>query len=436
MSQLIIKNIGPIKAIDLQLKRINVFIGPQSSGKSTIAKVISFCQWLEKDCVKRQRINHVDDDFVQESFVDYHNIEDYISEESYFCYTSKVLRIEFTKGKLKIKRGEEFKTAKVSKNAYIPSERNLICVPGIFSTKMPGNYILSFLSDWLLIREKYTSNNTTEVSPTGDFYYFNEKDETDMLKLENGKSIRLSEASSGMQSVTPLVVYINYITDWIYSHPEMQSAEEMKGVWEAALANVLDYSSSNEPTGILDIINGPEAPDRLKESFKRLLTSLQNTGDLSSINDESIQRVEELRDIFSRPSFSNLVIEEPEQNLFPQTQRLLVEHILSNLHGNRDTLVMTTHSPFVLYALNNCLLAYLASKADGEEIDWMTAIPVESFVDPADVNVWELRDGHVENFQGERNRTIQDSRGLIRDNYFDRVMKGVMGDFHSLLGMI
>ncbi len=97
---------------------------------------------------------------------------------------------------------------------------------------------------------------------------------------------------------------------------------------------------------------------------------------------------------------------------------------------------MTTHTPFVLYALNNCLLGYLASKTDVEGIDSMTAIPVDSFVDPTAVNVWEIRDAHVENYQGERDRTIQDSRGLIRDNYFDRVMKGVMGDFHSLLGMI
>ena len=48
MTKLIIKNVGPIKEVDIELNRLNVFIGPQSSGKSTIAKMISFCLWIEK----------------------------------------------------------------------------------------------------------------------------------------------------------------------------------------------------------------------------------------------------------------------------------------------------------------------------------------------------------------------------------------------------
>ena len=44
-----IQNVGPIKDLTLPLNRINVLIGPQSSGKSTIAKLLSFCSWLEKE---------------------------------------------------------------------------------------------------------------------------------------------------------------------------------------------------------------------------------------------------------------------------------------------------------------------------------------------------------------------------------------------------
>ena len=47
MARLIIRNIGPIKDIDIELNKVNVFIGEQSSGKSTIAKIVSFCSWLE-----------------------------------------------------------------------------------------------------------------------------------------------------------------------------------------------------------------------------------------------------------------------------------------------------------------------------------------------------------------------------------------------------
>ena len=46
-----IQNVGPIKDITLPLNRVNVLIGPQSSGKSTIAKLLSFCSWLEKEMI-------------------------------------------------------------------------------------------------------------------------------------------------------------------------------------------------------------------------------------------------------------------------------------------------------------------------------------------------------------------------------------------------
>ena len=40
MAHLIIKNIGPINEEEFDLNKINIFMGPQSSGKSTIAKLL------------------------------------------------------------------------------------------------------------------------------------------------------------------------------------------------------------------------------------------------------------------------------------------------------------------------------------------------------------------------------------------------------------
>lgn len=48
MRKLTICNIGPLKEVELNLKRVNVVIGPQSVGKSCILKIACFCAWLEK----------------------------------------------------------------------------------------------------------------------------------------------------------------------------------------------------------------------------------------------------------------------------------------------------------------------------------------------------------------------------------------------------
>lgn len=58
-----------------------------------------------------------------------------------------------------------------------------------------------------------------------------------------------------------------------------------------------------------------------------------------------------------------------------------------------------------------------------------------SWVDPSIVSVWELRDGQLKAPDKEVNQTIQDSDGLIRNNYFDRVMKSLMVDFKNILSV-
>ena len=123
---------------------------------------------------------------------------------------------------------------------------------------------------------------------------------------------------------------------------------------------------------------------------------------------------------------SQFIIEEPEQNLFPETQRDLVYYFLQkclNKEGNRLTL--TTHSPYVLYALNNCMMAGLVSdKMEANELSKLKCN--QSKINPVDVSIYEIREGVVRG-------TIQGEDGLISDNYFDQKMKDLMDDFYLML---
>ena len=42
--KLIVKNFGPIKNAELELKKVTIFIGPQGSGKSALAKLVAICK--------------------------------------------------------------------------------------------------------------------------------------------------------------------------------------------------------------------------------------------------------------------------------------------------------------------------------------------------------------------------------------------------------
>jgi hypothetical protein len=69
-------------------------------------------------------------------------------------------------------------------------------------------------------------------------------------------------------------------------------------------------------------------------------------------------------------------------------------------------------------------------KIDEKELDVKS---LQFALNPKDVSVWSIKDGYLRNDKGEVHKTIQDGRGLIRKNYFNDVMKKVMGDFNALL---
>ena len=435
MARLSIKNIGPIKEIDIELNRINIFIGPQSSGKSTIAKIVSFCQWLEKDCSLKQTVSHVDVEYVVQHLFAYHIMSSFIHDDSEFQYYGEGIEICFSTGKVDVTKTPTLKNMLLSKNMYLPSERNILAIPNIFNTKMPQNCLLEFIYDWQIIRTKYSSGSGLHLLDLKERYFFDSKNDTDRLLLENGRPIPLSEGSSGLQSVTPLCVCIDYLTDWIYSHQEDRSANDKRRYRDAVIARFVT-GQVEDGDNFLDEFK-KTSPQKVSELFQRvsnLVDSIQSVPekDFTASGDEVLKSFMEemslLERSLSRPACSNLVVEEPEQNLFPDTQTKLLYYILSKINHSRDSLIITTHSPYILYAINNCMLAAKVSEEDVDEVEEAIDIPKTAWVDSNKVSVWEVDNGVIRG-----NKTIQDEKGLIRRNYFDTVMHNVMADFHILI---
>ena len=98
MTVLTIRNIGPIKEVkEIHLNKINVFMGLQSSGKSTIAKIISFCTWVEKDVATSQSLSEYQKNkrYFRERMESFHKIKGYFSSTSYIYYKSNVVEIKW-----------------------------------------------------------------------------------------------------------------------------------------------------------------------------------------------------------------------------------------------------------------------------------------------------------------------------------------------------
>ena len=379
MATIEIRNIGPIKEVpEITLNSVNVFMGPQSSGKSTIAKIISHCTWVEKDVATSQSLKEYDGTTrFKDELESFHKIRGYFRADSYIRYQSDVVEIVWENVSCRTEWGDIW-SYKHSKIAYIPSERNMVILPEARRVELGNTNVRSFLFDWFTAREKCADLPLLNL---GVNYHYAEAKDEDHIQGEGFNSaydILLSNASSGLQSLTPLLVMIKYLTKWVYEE-ETPSYEQ------------------KQKLGM----------------FVRTFSAL------------SSDQLKKLYQSFFETNNSQFIIEEPEMNLFPETQRDLVYHLLNKClerEGNR--LTITTHSPYILYALNNCMMAGLVyDKMDEESKSRLKCST--SKISPSDVSIYEIQESVV--------KRVQKEDGLIQDNYFDQQMGKLMDDFYLML---
>ena len=421
MTTIAIKNIGPIKeVVTISLNKVNVFMGPQSSGKSTIAKIISFCTWVEKDVATNQSLSEYEDNktYFRERLESFHKIKGYFNSDSYIRYKSEVVDIVWENEECSISWVDRY-AYKRSKIAYIPSERNMVILPEARKSEFGNTNIRSFLFDWFEARKKYSDKNKLSVLNLGVNYYYVEGSEEDHIRGNNNDSeydILLSSASSGLQSITPLIAIIEYLTKWIYD--------------EDTISFELDERRQR--------VNRILAEEKvLKPYYDKVYLPIEDRQDLTNSFNEKLHEKEEkavkyfdeyktISNSLFKTTNSQFIIEEPEQNLFPEAQRDLVYYFLQKcLNREENRLTLTTHSPYVLYALNNCMMAGLVrDKMEANELSKLKCN--QSKINPIDISIYEIREGVVRG-------TIQGKDGLISDNYFDQKMKDLMDDFYLML---
>ena len=336
MSRLIINNIGPLKYVDIELKTVNVFIGRQSSGKSTLAKIISFCSWLEKnnDRVRKSLL-----DGAYKMLISYSRLSDaYFTHESSIFYEGENIVYAYNfSTPLPVSKGTEISWEPVidtkevfgafivrtinPKVAYIPAERNFVsAVNNLSDYSEEDDNLQDFVNTWYKAKKKYTKSNALNLMGLHAKFFYQESDMTDNILLDSGEELPLTSASSGLQSVIPLLVLINWLSDGIYEEEKPFSPIEQEKIVELLKA----------------------LPDGLKDDkVKRLLERM--TGFIKGY-------------VYSHTQF---IVEEPEQNLFPETQCELLYYLLAAInHGKGHRMVLTTHSPYVLNQLNLLFKAF------------------------------------------------------------------------------
>lgn len=382
MKHLIIRNVGPIKEVDIELKRFNFIIGPQSSGKSTVAKVLSTCEWIEKEVEITRDEQAIGNGESFKSLVEsFHKMEDYFDKcvESFVLYSTDFveIRYEHKEFNVRLKREEPYHRQKI---CYIPAERNMVTLPELKGFEFNTTNLRSFLFDWYRAREYYTPQNKTNVLELGVQYYYDADMTTknDRIQHENGQSydISLSNSSSGLQSLTPLLVMLQYFSDQYFNEYDIKTSfEQNTKVRQMRLALTREVALSQYKPGFKEV------------EVAQLVTQFNDDlhrGDKRA--EEIFKSYEDACNRLLTPNRTTFIIEEPEQNLYPFTQVALVETVIKLCsNGRMHGCTITTHSPFVLNYLNVMVARYYNNVEGGVKLN------------PSELGVFGTQDGRLMN---------------------------------------
>lgn len=382
---LIIRNFGPIENVELNLKKINVFIGEQGVGKSTIAKLYSCMQDIFlhflilfddnqnkiKAVFKRYGIQSY---FLADTYIEFHTIAGFvvkyeegkfkISHPKYNEEQMKVFVIELLKDSLEHSfsgagfsmdadfddlpdKEKEIVVSNMRTSFYIPAERSLVgCVSNslysMIAAKIPlPKMLLEYLSFFEKAKNEYHEYEVPFLGLT----FQASKDEDKILIGD--KEIDFKYSSSGIQSIVPMLMVVDYC---------------------------------------------------LKQNY-----------------------------------FCSFVLEEPEISLFPTNQLELVRFIISKINQEKgiENLIITTHSPYILSILNVSILAGKILDMNPElSNELATVLKPEYHLLPSDIEVFSL--GKHINGSVECQSILDSSTGLIKGNYLDAVSSIISADFNQL----
>lgn len=384
MPQLRIKNFGPIKNgfIEndgfMEISPVTIICGNQATGKSTIAKLYSTFTWLEKAYLKSNLENNK---FLNIDFVSYcseQKLSEYFNGETEITYIGFICRFEYKDNQFTQNAIDDFYTKLKNYNRpkimYIPSERNLLSVVDDAENIKKLPLMLSILLEEYNKAKKNSETGIFEL-PISDIKLQYDKQTLSTKVLTNVGSVDILNSSSGIQSVAPISLVTRYLTKIVTSD----------------FAKNIKKLSLNERNAIKDWLG--RISDNKSETTLYYLDQIFYGQKV----DEKIQRkIEVLIHFFFNTRFINIV-EEPEQNLYPESQGKVLYELLECMNSNKDNqLIITTHSPYILsYLTLSAKAAELLNKGvPADKIEKI--VPEKSAVSGDKITIYETKeDGSI-----------------------------------------
>ena len=253
---------------------------------------------------------------------------------------------------------------------YVPAERNFLS--SIENINKVSNLIAGSLQNYSVeFRNAQLSNKgkIIDLPVTGTKVIYDSRDDQNYL-LFGEKKLKLSEGSSGFHSLVPLYWVSKYLSNFV-------KQEEKK---------------------LIELLSTDQTVRRNNE-----LNELNKLG----LDEKTLKSKEKKINAKYVCKYLVNIVEEPEQNLFPTSQRLLLNSLIAFNNGS-NMLLITTHSPYLINFISIAVKAYELKdkvKTKQQENRLFEIVPKVSTINPTELVIYQLDElegtiKKLENFEG------------------------------------
>lgn len=431
MKKITIQNFGPIQNIeDLEIKDFMVFIGPQASGKSTLAKAVYFFKTIREEMLKHL-LGLLEKKTKGLGLLEANNLSISLGKKFIDLFGNQILTKNST-------LDYEFKP---EHSISINGARSLLG-PVVLGSKMhAGIQGLTIKCQKFVDRKERASNGfptqTERIIKEAELEAFKEEliNEVNQLFGEEGESLFIPAGRAVLTSLMEQLPFFeegnkldvlirNFAKQVLSVRPYFdnkngvlayENAAKMRKEINSEFVNAAKQKAQT-------ILRGEYRRENDEERIYFSSDQFVNLGQASSGQQESLWilmlmfiRILDKSKIF-------MVIEEPEAHLFPEAQKEMVELIALCCNAQPENkALITTHSPYILTALNNLLYAYEIGKNDPQGTEKVINKPF--WLDPARVAAYYVENGRLESIMSD---------GLIQAERIDEISNKINNQLDQL----
>lgn len=445
MQKLIVDNFKQISHAEIDIKDFLLLIGPQASGKSTIAKLIYFFKSVQQvyiDLFEADGVAASVDEVIMQF-----NISIIRKFQEYFSFTEQPdsnFKIQFVL------------SSETGKDIYFSVENTKVQVG--YSKAL--HEAMKVSTQKILDLQKQTKELITH-------------DPSNEMKIRNEFNIRLFKESIDIFDDRKSGLYIpagRNITVTFSEQFQMlffgqlgdrQPHQQIGGNEEEIIREfmlhskrLIDFFSNGyrnhleTPFGQLvlniaqKILKGRYQNENGTESIRVNDKSAVSLGNASSGQQECIRIIQDMIYILCTGIDTTRVIEEPEAHIYPEAQKLLIELLVLIANHCHTQMIVTTHSPYVLSTFNNMLYYSKVLKAHPSKREEMEQHFLSDTLNTANEEFLGVREDGFEAYSLDPNsetycQSLKDeTTELIGENFFDMETDKLNDDFAFLYNLM